>query len=349
MIKSLIELCSLNGVTGCEDEVREYILARLEGLDVEVETDAIGNLMVFKRGKNRPASRLMVAAHMDEVGFIITSITDEGYLKFDTVGGIDRRILPGKALEIGRSRLPGIIGIKAVHLTTPSERETPPKIRDLYIDIGASNQKEANRLVSPGDYAAFCSETAINDVSLRAKAIDDRLGCAIMVKLLEGELEYDTWFAFTVQEEVGLRGAASAAFRIQPDIALILETTTAADLPDIKGAGAVSRLGQGVVISYADMGTLYDTGLFDHMRRLADHNNIKWQLKTMLAGGTDAGRIHISRQGVGCAGLSAPVRYLHSDGSLAALEDMRAMQRLAELAVSLLPAIDFPAVKGTDI
>ena len=342
MIERLKELCLKNGVTGCEDEVRDYLLSHIPE-DVEVKTDAIGNIMAFKRGKNRPASRLMVCAHMDEVGFIIKSITSEGYLKFAPVGGIDRRLLPGKTVEIGDEKLPGVIGIKAVHLTSPSERANPPKFKELYIDIGAANQKEAENLVSPGDYAAFSTGSFDNGQTLRVKAIDDRAGCQIMLDALSLDLEYDTWFAFTVQEEVGLRGAASAAFAIEPDIALIIETTTAADLPEIKGGGAVSRLGEGAVLSYADRGTLYDRTLFEHVRNLAQTHSVKWQLKTMLAGGTDAGRIHISRSGVRCAGLAVPVRYLHSPNSMASLDDIRAVSDLSLLAINSLPSLSFGA------
>lgn len=339
MTELLKTLCSLNGVTGCEDEVRGYIFERVLAFADEVKTDPIGNIMAFKKGKMRAANRLMVCAHMDEVGLIIKSVTDEGYLKFETVGGIDRRLLPGKTVAVGRDCLPGVIGIKAVHLTTSEERKGPPKPKDMYIDIGAKNKETAEKLVSPGDYAAFMSDIVVTADSLRAKAIDDRVGCAVMLGMLESQLSYDMWFAFTSQEEVGLRGADSAAFAVMPDIALILETTTAADLPLVKGASAVSRLDSGVVLSYMDSGTIYDRALFEHIRGIADENNIKWQVKSMIAGGTDAGRIHISRSGVRCAGLAVPVRYLHSAGSLASLSDIESLERLAYLAIQTLPAI----------
>ena len=207
MLNTLKELCLLNGVSGDEDEVRRYLVSRVKSRATHFHADAIGNLIVFKKGKKSTGNRLMLAAHMDEVGIIATRITEDGFLKFDFVGGVDRRVAIGKPVVIGEKKVPGVIGLKAVHLVSREERKKAPKTESLYIDIGAKDKESAEQLVELGDYGAFvCQPEEFGDGLFKARAIDDRVGCAIMLKLLEEDLPLDVTFAFTAQEEVGTRG-----------------------------------------------------------------------------------------------------------------------------------------------
>lgn len=332
MLDTMETLCCLDGVSGREDEVREYILERVMPFADEIRTDAMGNLMVFKKGASKPKQRVMLTAHMDEVGLVITEITDDGYLRFDAVGGIDRRVLMGKRVFVGPVRTLGVIGSKAIHLTTPEQRKTLPKLSDMYIDIGAKDKAEAEALVQLGDTAAFDdSVIRFGDGFIKAKAIDDRAGCASMLELIESQLPCDSWFAFTVQEEVGCRGATVAARSIQPDVALVLEGTTAADIPGVSGADRVCRLGKGVVIPYMDKGTIYDRELYGMLCRLAEENGISWQTKSRVAGGTDASAIQRSGAGVRVAAVSVAVRNIHSPASVVKAEECEAQLNLARL------------------
>ena len=332
MISLLKQLCALDGVSGWEDDVRDFIRAAAEPYADEIREDVMGNLLVFREGHTRGRT-LMVTAHMDEVGLIVRGATDEGFLRFITAGGIDRRLLFAKRLRA--AKLPGVIGIKAVHLSKPAERESVPALSEMYIDIGASSKDDALKKVPLGSPFAFDTEPEVFGKGLfKAKAIDDRVGCAAALRLLEEQPKYDTWFVFTVQEEVGLRGAHTAAYALKPDLALILEETTAADLPECEGAKRVSAPGKGVVISYMDSSAVYDRALFERLRGLADSEKITWQLKRTVAGGTDAGAIRRNRSGVPVAGLAAAVRYIHAPVSVVSLEDAENMVKLARAFIS---------------
>ncbi len=335
MLKYLEELCNLPGVSGWEDSVREYISEKAAPYAQQMYTDAMGNLFVLKKGKQPRDKKLMVCAHMDEVGIIVTDIDDKGYLKFAFVGGVDRRVAIGKRVRVGTEGVVGVIGVKAVHLTTKEERKKVPKTDDMFIDIGAQDKEQAQKLVSLGDRGVFEGESLIQGDWITAKAIDDRVGCAAMIKLIESELEYDTWFVFTVQEEVGLRGATAAAHSLAPDYALVLEGTTAADLPDAEGTQRVCTLSGGAVIGMVDKSTVYDRKMSNKLHELADNNNIPSQVKTVIAGGTDAGAIHKSRGGVPTANIAVPVRYIHSPSCVTSLSAIKAMYSLAELFVNL--------------
>ncbi|MBQ4544216.1 MAG: M42 family metallopeptidase [Oscillospiraceae bacterium] len=330
MTEKLNKLCSLAGPSGFEDEVRNYIREHVADYADEIREDSIGNLIVFKKGANRRKKKLMVCAHMDEVGMIIKEVTADGYLKFDFVGGVDRRVAIGKRVLVGDKKIPGLIGLRAIHLTTKEERKKTPKLSELCIDIGCEKKSSAEKLVSPGDYAIFDSDVKmLSEHRIKARAIDDRAGCAVMLELLEEDLAYDTYFAFTVQEEVGCRGAVSASYSVEPDLALVIEGTTAADIPSSEGAGRVCSLANGAVIGCMDGSTIYDKKLFEFLRRLAEEKGIKWQMKSKVAGGTDAGKIHISKKGVRTTSLSVPTRYIHSPSCVADTRDMEAVLMLA--------------------
>lgn len=324
-------LCELNGVSGNEQAVRNLILEEIRPLADEIQVDSLGNILALKKGKSAE-KKVMLAAHMDEVGLIISGITEKGFLEFKTVGGIDTRVLISKKVLVGEDKVPGIIGIKAIHLQEKSERETVPKVKSLYIDIGAKNKEEAEKLVTPGDYAAFDTEfSEFGQGRIKAKAIDDRAGCMVLMNLMHNPCRYDTYFCFTVQEEVGLRGAQVAARRIQPDIALVLEATTCSDVFASKPHEYVTKLGEGVAVSFMDRSTIVPKDFHTWLYETAKQENIPVQYKNTTMGGNDAGAIHIAGRGVKTASLSIPCRYLHSPAGVAAESDLAAMERLAEL------------------
>jgi endoglucanase len=337
MLNLLKQLCALSGVSSWEDEVRDFIRAQAEPYADQIRVDPMGNLIVFKRGKKPSGNYLMFSAHMDEVGLMITHIEDDGTLRFDTVGGIDRRVLIGKRVFVGQKRLPAVIGSKPIHLTTAEERKIVPKLDTLYLDLGVDNKEQAEALVERGDVAVFDPECVeFGNRMLKAKAIDDRVGCAVMLKLLMEDLPMDCTFVFSVQEEVGTRGAFGYAFSVQPKIALVVEGTTAADIPGTPEHQQVCAPGKGPVISFVDGGTIYDRGLFELLRDLADANGIPWQIKHMIAGGTDARTIQRSRSGVRVTGLSAAVRNIHSPSSVASITDMENQLKLARLFIDAI-------------
>lgn len=341
MLDTVKTLCALFGPSGCEDEVRNFIRKEAEPYADEIMEDAAGSLLVFKHGKKQPRRTVMLAAHMDEVGVIVNHISDDGFLGFDFVGGVDRRVVIGKKVYLGDSRIPGIIGMKPIHLTTKEERETVPKINKLYIDIGAESKEQAEELAPIGTYGCFGGEcTELAGGYVRMKAIDDRVGCAILLETLKKDLPIDTWFAFTVQEEVGCRGAFGASFRVKPQIALVVEGTTAADSPQSEGAARVCMPGQGPVIPFMDGGAIYDRQMFCFLRDLAEEKGIKWQTKTRIAGGTDAQAIQKSNGGCKVGAISAAVRYIHSPSSVGNVHDFEAMQTLVEAFLEKMEVSD---------
>ncbi len=326
MLDLLTRLCSLDGVSGCEDAVRAFIRTEAEPYADSITEDVMGNLLVYRKGRRYAGQTLMLAAHMDEVGLIVTSVTDEGFLKFGTSGGIDAKVLLGTRVRIGPMR--GVVGIRATHLNTKEEQKTLPAISAMYIDIGATSKAEAETMVQPGDFVAFDSEPVRYGNMLKAKAIDDRVGCAVLLKLLQEGPAADTWFAFTVQEEQGLRGAAAAAYRIRPDTAIIVEGTTACDLPDLPAHMQVCYPGRGPVMPVMDGATLYPPALMRRAFEIAEKNGIPYQTKSYVAGGTDAGRISQTAGGAKTIGVAAPVRYIHTPSSSMAVSDLESMLAL---------------------
>ncbi|MGM9539052.1 MAG: M42 family metallopeptidase [Candidatus Onthomonas sp.] len=334
MLEELKTLCRLSGVSSREDQVRDYIRTQAQPWADEIRTDALGNLIVTKRGTKSAPGYLMLAAHMDEVGLMVDRIHEDGTLGFQFVGGVNRQVVIGKRIYLGENRIPAVVGMKPIHLTTAKERKEVPKTDKLYLDIGCTSKEEAEALVSLGDVGVFSDDvTEFGQGLLKAKAIDDRVGCAVLLDLLRQELPMDVTFVFTVQEEVGTRGAFGAAFSVKPKIALVVEGTTAADLPGLEGGNRVCSVGKGPVLPYMDGATIYDRELFLLLRRLAEEHQIPWQTKEYLSGGTDGRAIQRSRSGVRVAGLAAAVRYLHAPSSVASVTDYEAMIQLARLFI----------------
>ena len=323
----LKSLCLACGISGNEDQVRDMLRLEAEKWADHVEQTASGNLIAVKHGKNTPKKKLMLAAHMDEVGMIVTHICPDGLLKFACVGGIDKKVLSGIHVKID-GQYGGVIGIKPIHLTDKSKRGEVPEVEGMFIDIGADSREEAQRIVAPGSTVCFKSAFRSEGGMLLSKALDDRVGCAIMMQMLQSELPYDMTFAFTVQEEVGLRGAQTAAFKAAPDCALILETTTALDLPEVPEGETVCRLGAGPVVPFMDRASIYDKGYYRLAMDTAAELGIPCQTKHVIAGGNDSGAIQKSRGGVHTCTVSLPCRYLHSPVTAAYLSDLEAMERL---------------------
>lgn len=335
---TLRELTMLDGVSGDEDAVREAIRKEIEPFCDSVIEDKAGNLIAVKKGKI--PKKLMMTAHMDEVGFIIKSITEDGYLKFAAVGGIDGRVLPGRRVRVGEKKLPGVIGMKAVHLTTAEERKQSVKISDMYIDIGVQSREAAEKAVYLGDYAAFDSGyVTFGDHKIKAKALDDRVGCLALIRVLqEAVCPYDLYAVFTVQEEVGLRGATVAAYRVQPDIGIVLEGTVCADTYEAPKHLHVTTSGAGPAFSLIERTSKSDSALVDFLVKTAEKNNIQWQYKRTIGnGGNEAGVIQQTACGAKTAVISVPCRYIHSSVSVA---DERDIEATAALAVRVAETID---------
>ena len=331
----LKDLCLINGTSGREKAVRDYIIERIPK-DCAYTVDNLGNVIAEKKGKNRPENKIMLSAHMDEVGFIITHITDDGFLKFSPVGGIDERVVFGRSVTIGEKNTVGVIASKAVHQLTGDEIKKVPGFDEMYIDIGAEDKKEAEHYVQIGDCAYFNSEyIEYGDGLVKAKALDDRMGCQILLEILNSQVEYDFTACFVTQEEIGTRGAAVAAYNVKPDYAVVIEGTTASDISGTPDGKKVCTLGGGAVVSYMDRGTVYDFELYKRVLKIAQANGIKCQTKTVVAGGNDAAAIHKSGAGVKTVAVSVPTRYIHSPSSVAKLEDIESVK---QLAVSLIGA-----------
>lgn len=307
MLKRLTEAF---GVSGCESAVRNMILEEIKKYCSEFRIDSMGNLVVFKNAKEKNAKTVLLSAHMDEVGFIVTDITDEGYLKIDTVGGIDSRILISKRVMVNGHK--GVIGLKPIHLTTREERKKTPKTDDLFVDIGVDTREDAEKIVTKGDYFGFDSDYVEFGNMIKAKALDDRLGCAIMIDVLKQNWDVNLVCTFTVQEEVGLRGARVAVHGIKPDYALVIEGTTCNDMTGIPENLRVTKSGNGVAISILDSASKASNDMVKMLVNSAESRGIKYQFKASTAGGNDAGAIHIANGGIKTATVSVPCRYIHS-------------------------------------
>lgn len=315
----LKELCQLNGTSGNEDKVREYIINHI---DCDYEIDNLGSVIV-KKGNN---IGLSINAHMDEVGFIITGITDDGYLRFSTVGGIDPRVCLDRVVML-ENGTKGVIGDKAFHLLGADEKTKCPSFDNLLIDIGATSKEEAENVVSLGDFAYFDSDyIEFGDGFIKAKALDDRIGCLLMLELIKENVS--AIYCFNVQEEVGLRGAKCTAESTKPEIAIVLESTTAADLDGVTGADKVCVLGNGPVVSFMDNRTIYDKVLYQLAMDTAKEIGIPVQTKTAVAGGNDAGAIQTASGGTRVIAISLPTRYIHSGASVVKKSDIDATRKL---------------------
>jgi endoglucanase len=341
----LKQISEVAGVSGFENRVKAMLIERL-GSIAEVSRDKLGSV-IFKKQGAAESPRIMLASHMDEIGFMVKHITKEGYLKFTTLGGWWEQVMLGQRVTIltAKGDIPGVIGSKPPHILTPEERKKVVQKKDMYIDVGAEDEREVKEKfgIRPGDPVVPYSEFTVmaNDKFLMAKAWDNRIGCAIMADVMEelkNETHANTVFGVgTVQEEVGLRGAKTSTAAIDPHLAFAIDTCVSGDTPGVSDDQASSKLGKGIAISIFDSSLIPYPKLRDFAIDVAEKNNIPFQLEFTEGGGTDAGRIHIHAQGVPSLVLSIPTRYIHSHNSIIHRDDYDAAVRLV---VAMLKKLD---------
>jgi len=344
-IHLLERLCLASGVSGDESEVRAIIQENIKAHADEVRTDAIGNILAIRKGSGRKRLKVMLAAHMDEVGFMIIHDEGDGIFRFDIVGSIDVRQLVGKPVWVGREHLPGVIGVTPIHLTSAEERKKAVSLDALRIDVGIQNGKK----VKVGDRATFATPFSHIGPSLRAKALDDRLGVTTLIEILKNApLNIDLQAAFTVQEEVGQRGAQVAAYNLDPHLAFVLDCTPAKDLPAWNRSTTHLEsgnqenflyntcLGAGPAIYVADKATFSDPRLIRFLVDIAESQGIPYQIRQPGGGSTDAAGIHKQRSGIPSVSVSVPGRYLHTAASIVRMEDWKNSLALVHNALSNL-------------
>lgn len=325
----LKQLSEAFGVSGDEGNVRNLLRAELQNHAEELTTDSLGNLYVKKGLGKKP--RVMLAAHMDEVGLMVVGFEKSGLLRVTTVGSLDHRVLVSKPVVVGNDHVPGVIGAKAIHLQKPQERKQPIEIENLYIDIGVHSQEEAEKLVKIGDYVAFRSSVnEIGDNCLLGKAFDDRAGCAVLAEVMKDDYNLELTGVFTVQEEVGLRGAGVAAYNVHPEVAIVFEGTSAADVAGTKEAGHVTQLGKGPAITFMDSSFITPQYMIDLAVGTAEKLGIPYQFRRLTTAGTDAGQISQTHAGIPSIVISVPCRYIHSPATLINLDDYQNTIRLAK-------------------
>jgi putative aminopeptidase FrvX len=322
----LEKLSNARGVSGNETEVRALIIQSIRERVDEYRVDSMGNLIVLKRAfapaKRRGTAKVMVAAHMDEVGLLIVHVENDGRLRFERVGGIDNRVLPSQVFFIGENKVPGVIGVKPIHKSSSADIEKAIKAEDLTLDIGAKSKDDALEAVKIGDYASFATEfTRIGEGLVRGKALDDRTGCALLVELLAADYPFDLYGVFTVQEEIGSRGARVVAYSVEPEVAFVLESTVCDDSPKEKDVSPTTRLGYGPALTVADRSLIADKRLVKLVTAAARENGLLLQIKQPLIGSTDAGRLHLTREGVPSVAVAVPTRYIHSPAAMLSLRD----------------------------
>jgi tetrahedral aminopeptidase len=337
----LRELSEARGAPGNEGEVRAIILDAIRPFVDETRVDTIGNLIALRKARtqsSRPVPRkVMVDAHMDEVSLMISSIDGSGLLRFWPVGVIPQLLLSKKVL-VGEKKLPGVIGSKPIHLTTPEERSHVVQAEQMTIDIGATSKGQAEGLVSIGEFATFDTKFVDLGDRVRGKAFDDRAGCAVLIELLKADYPFDLYGVFTVQEEVGLRGARVSAFAVEPDAAIALEGTICDELPHKGDLPTVTKLDQGPVITIMDQAFIAHPGFLAHMIHTAETKGILYQIKQPGKGGTDAGAIHITKAGIPSTAVSVASRYIHAPTAILSKADFQNTVRLVRETLQGLTA-----------
>jgi endoglucanase len=325
-IKLLSKICETPGAPGYEKRIRNLIIQEVSKLVDEVEVDNLGNVYAIKRAKsNSEGKKVMVAAHMDEIGFMVTHIDDNGFLRFTTLGGFDPKTLTAQRVIVhGKEDVIGVMGSKPIHVMTAEEKNKVPKLTDYFIDLGMSKE-EVDKLVSVGD--TVTRERGLIEMGncVNSKSIDNRVSVFILIEALRTlkEVPYDVYGVFTVQEEVGIRGANVASHKVNPDFGIALDTTIAFDLPGAQAHEKVTSLGKGVAIKVLDAMTICDYRMVEFMRQTADSNKIKWQSEILTAGGTDtAGLQRMGKNGAIAGAISIPTRHLHQVIEMANKQDI---------------------------
>ena len=334
----LEKLSNAAGVSGYETEIRQVIRDELSSHVDELYTDSIGNLFAVKKGDG-DSPKIMVAAHMDEVGLFIDSVDKDGFVKFRKIGGIDDRVLLSQRVYIGEKRNPGVVGVKPIHLKKPADRGKVVGSDDMFIDVGATSKDEGEKIAKAEDTAIFATKFSQSGDILRGKAFDDRAGCGVLIELLKRDYPFTLYGAFTVQEELGLRGARIAAYALDPDFGFALEGTTAGDTPTKRDVSPSTNMGAGPAITIMDRATVSDRRLVDLLVDTAKKEDIPYQFKRTITGGTDAGAIHLARAGVPSVTVSVPVRYIHAPVSMMKLPDFENTIELVHKTLLRMPEL----------
>lgn len=325
IIKLLSDLTQINSVSGNENAVREYISETVKEYCDEVYTDNMSNLIAHKKGSGK---RIMFAAHMDEIGIIATDIDDKGFIRFSNMGGLNTRNLVNLRVKFANGTV-GVIGAEEESF------KDKPELSKLFADIGATDKKSAEMKVGIGDSASFVGEFVNMGDCVVSKALDNRAGCAILIKALAEieNSENDLYFVFTTQEEVGLRGAKTVAFDIEPDVAVAVDVTDTGDTPSAPTMAV--EMGKGAAIKVMDRSVVCDADVRAKMIETAKKNDIPYQLEIMTDGGTDAGAIHLTKSGIKTGGISVPTRYIHSPSEMASVKDIEScIELVKELSVA---------------
>ena len=338
-IPLLARICEAPGAPGFEKRIRDLVLAELDGLADEVRTDAMGNVVALKKGKSAK-KKAMAAAHMDEIGFIVKHIDDKGFLRFHTLGGFDPKTLTAQRVIVhGKKDVIGVMGSKPIHIMSPEERTKAPKIDDYFIDLGLS-AKEVQKLISVGD--PITRERGLIEMGkcVNVKSLDNRVSVFVLLEALRSlkksrkKPAYDFYAVFTVQEEVGLRGANVSALEIQPDFGFGLDTTIAFDTPGSKPEERCTQLGEGAAIKIMDSSVICDTRMVAFMKEVAEEEKIKWQPELLTGGGTDTAGLQRMTAGGSIAGaLSIPTRHIHQVIEMSHTEDIAAVIKLLAACV----------------
>ena len=331
----LNEITALRGPSGWEDEARNAIRKEAEEIlkdkEGRVYGDTIGNLYAYRKGTDRTKPHVMLAAHIDEVGFIVCFAGEDGLLRFDCVGGVDPRCVVSGRVLVGENKVPGVIGVKAIHLMSAEDRKKAPDYGNIFIDVGAKTKEEAEKLCPNGSYVTFDSDyVEFGDGFVKAKALDDRAGCMILLDVLKNsDYAGDMTCVFTVQEEVGLRGARVAARKVRPDKAIVIDTTTANDMGMVDSHKQVTKCGDGPALTFMDRRAIIPQKMRELAMDAARKHDIPVQIKRGNSGGTDAGEIHLTGEGVETLVIVIPCRYCHSPVSVCKLSDIDAARELA--------------------
>ena len=340
-VSLLKEICEVAGAPGFEQRIREVVLREVTPLVDEVSVDNMGNIIALKKGNNNPeGKKAMVAAHMDEIGFIVTHIDDEGFVRFHTLGGFDPKTLTAQRVIIhGRKDMTGVMGSKPIHVMTAEEKSKLPKISDYFIDLGMPKE-EVTKYIAVGDPITRERELIEMGGCVNCKSIDNRVSVFILIEALRKMevVPYDVYGVFTVQEEVGLRGANVSAHQINPDFGFGLDTTIAFDLPGAQAHEKITALGKGAAIKIMDASAICDYRMVAYMKQVADREKIKWQPEILTAGGTDtAGVQRMGKNGAISGAISIPTRHLHQVIEMAHKEDV---QGAIDLLIACLKNLD---------
>lgn len=324
-VKLLAEICEVAGAPGYEERIRQVVLREVKPLVDEVRIDNMGNVIAIKKGKE--SKKVMIGAHMDEISFIVTHVDENGFVRFHTLGGFDAKTLTSQRVIIhGKKDVIGVMGSKPIHVMTAEERTKSPKTTDYFIDLGMS-KKEVDKLVSVGD--VITRERSLIEMGdcVNCKSIDNRVSVFILIETLrqlkKEKVPYDVYGVFTVQEEVGIRGAQVAALDINPDFGFGLDTTIAYDVPGALAHEKITELGKGAAIKIMDSSTICDYRMIDYMKKTADKHKIKWQPEVLTGGGTDTAAIQRMSPGGAISGaVSIPTRHIHQVIEMANKEDI---------------------------